>query len=84
MRLTGLFSHSVLAFVCLGLTFVAFESASIPVEPSAQQATSAPQSSAGVPTASADPAPVPPQAVPPQAAMQELAPAVVSEPVAAK
>jgi penicillin-insensitive murein DD-endopeptidase len=86
MRLAGLFSHLVLAFVCASMTFVAFESAPFQSESSAPQATPEPPSVAGSPS-SADPAPFRVATAP--AATQSIVnepatPSVVTQPVASQ
>ena len=74
MRLAGLFSHMVLAFVCASMTFVAFESASVPVENRTAQTRAET-------TAAADPAP---ESVPATPSVLPVAvPAVTPPPPAA-
>lgn len=93
MRLTGLLSHMFLAFVCLGLTFVAFESASNPVEQNAQQAAASKSAIEAQPPAAdpapyrvaaapASPEPAAPQSVAPQSNTEASAPAGEAPPVA--
>ena len=89
MRLAGLFSHLVLAFVCASMTFVAFESAPFQSVSSAQQAAPEQQANpesqtiAGLPPL-ADPAPLRVAVTPADtqlAVTEPGAPSVVSQPV---